>query len=326
MIRSASNPRLRPGDLVEVKSAGEILETLDSQGTLDQLPFMPEMVDYCGQRLRVAKRVVKTCYYGVGTGMRRFPADDVVILEGVRCSGAEHDGCQKACTIFWREAWLRRVDGSESPRLVPAESSRQQLLARLRTKTGPTTYFCQASEILNATNELSRKDRLSTCVAEVRSGNCGIVEMGYRISVWLFWKIRKVLLGPYGHGTKGPTPAESLGLRSGERVEIKPMGNIRKTLDHKSFNRGLFFTPAMGRHCGEQHRVDRKLNKIIVDGTGQMRTMRDTVFLEGSFCGCSCVAFGGCPRGEYAYWREIWLSRRQEHRDLPSVTLDKTGS
>jgi hypothetical protein len=21
------------------------------------------------------------------------------------------------------------------------------------------------------------------------------------------------------------------------------------------------------------------------------------------------VAFGGCPRGEFAYWREIWLRR-----------------
>jgi len=313
-----------------VKSTSEILETLDAQGTLDQLPFMPEMVDYCGQRLRVAKRVVKTCYYGLHTGMRRFRADDVVILEGVRCSGAEHDGCQKACTILWREAWLRKVDEIEGPTLVPAERSSQQLRSRLRTKAGPTTYFCQASEILNATNELSRKERLSTCVAEVRSGNCGVVEMGRRIGVWLFWRLRRALLGPYGRGTKGATPAESLGLRSGESVKIKPMGSIRKTLDHKSFNRGLFFTPGMSRHCGEQHRVDRKLDKIIVDGTGQMRTMRNTVFLEGSLCECSCVAFGGCPRGEYAYWREIWLRRREEQADLLSChyqgNAQKTGS
>src|ERR1035438_8922109 len=23
---------------------------------------------------------------------------------------AAHDGCQKACNVFWREAWLRKVD------------------------------------------------------------------------------------------------------------------------------------------------------------------------------------------------------------------------
>jgi hypothetical protein len=40
-----------------------------------------------------------------------------------------------------------------------------------------------------------------------------------------------------------------------------------------------------------------------------MRQLRNTVFLKGSLCGCTCVAFGGCPRGEFAYWREIWLRR-----------------
>jgi hypothetical protein len=40
-----------------------------------------------------------------------------------------------------------------------------------------------------------------------------------------------------------------------------------------------------------------------------MRKLHNTAFLEESYCGCSCVAFGGCPRGEFAYWREIWLER-----------------
>jgi hypothetical protein len=317
--------RLRPGDLVDVKSANEILETLDSAGTLDRLPFMPEMVDHCGQRFRVSKRVIKTCFYGPGAGMRTFAAEDVVILEGLRCSGAAHDGCQKGCNMFWREAWLRRVDLSEGPRVVSVEGSKQQLRARLRTKTGPTTYFCQASEILNATRGLSRGERFSKCVAEVRSGNCGMLEMGWRIGVWLFWRVRRAVLGFYGHGSNKSTPTESLKLRSGDLVQVKPLHLIRETLNARSNNRGLYFTPAMGRLCGEQHRVDRRLEKIIVDGTGEMRTMHDTVFLEGSFCGCSCVAFGGCPRGEYAYWREIWLRRLQAQPD-PEVSWLRTGS
>jgi hypothetical protein len=102
---------------------------------------------------------------------------------------------------------------------------------------------------------------------------------------------------------------ESLDLRSGEWIEIKPLASITETLDEGAYNRGLFFTPAMGGSCGEKYRVKRKVDKIIVDGTGEMRQLRNTAFLEGSFCGCSCVAFGGCPRGEYAYWREIWLRR-----------------
>ena len=35
---------LRAGDVVEVRSLDEILATLDEQGELDALPFMPEMV------------------------------------------------------------------------------------------------------------------------------------------------------------------------------------------------------------------------------------------------------------------------------------------
>src|ERR1700720_4103901 len=149
---------LRPGDFVEVKSPGEILQTLDHHGTLDRLPFMPEMVEFCGHRFRVSKRVTKTCYYGIRSGMRKFPAEDVVLLEGLRCSGEAHDGCQKACTIFWREAWLRKVDDLGTIETSVDPESDKWLRARLKTKAGPKTYFCQSSEIPNASVELSRWD------------------------------------------------------------------------------------------------------------------------------------------------------------------------
>jgi hypothetical protein len=305
------NLNLRPSDFVEVKSAGEILQTLDADGTLDRLPFMPEMVEFCGRRFRVSKRVVKTCYYGTSSGMRKFPAEDVVLLEGLRCSGVAHDGCQKACTIFWREAWLRNVEGPSAIQSSGDMESSRRLRERLKTATGPKTYFCQASEILNATIELSRWDRFGKCFDELRSGNCGVSEMVKRIGIWLFWRIRRVLLGSYARGSKKSTPVESLNLQAGEWIEIKPLGSITKTLDERAHNRGLFFTPLMGQVCGERQRVERRPEKIIVDGTGQMRQLRNTVFLEGSLCGCACVAFGGCPRGEFAYWREIWLRRTQ---------------
>ena len=48
--------KLRPGDLVEVRSEAEILATLDANGRLDNLPFMPEMLAHCGRQYRVEKR------------------------------------------------------------------------------------------------------------------------------------------------------------------------------------------------------------------------------------------------------------------------------
>jgi len=305
-------PILRPGDAVEVKTPEEIILTLDAEGTSDRLPFMPEMVDSCGKRFRVSKRVVKTCYYGEGSGMRKFAGEDVVILEGVRCSGDAHDGCQKLCTIFWREAWLRKVDDPSPDQVaIVTEESKEQLRCRLKTKTSPKIYFCQASEILNATVNLSKQERITKCVSEVRSGNCTTAEMLKRISIWLFWKVRKVLVGPYARGSQKSTPTHVLGLQSGDLIDIKPIASISETLDEVAHNRGLYFTPAMGEHCGEQHRVERRIDKLIVDGTGVMRQVRNTVFLKDSLCGCACVAFGGCPRGEYAYWREIWLRRAE---------------
>lgn len=299
--------KLRPGDLVEVRSAEEILGTLDEDGSLDRLPFMPEMVELCGKRFRIARRVLKTCYYGETNGMRKFRSDDVVLLEGVRCSGGDHDGCQKACMIFWREAWLRPVGNVDTPSVAQPDGT-GPLRSRLKSLKSPNKYFCQASEILNATTDLSRWDRIGKCFAEVRAGNYTAFGMAARVASWLFWRCRRMIFGDYARGTSKRTPAESLQLRAGEWVEVKPVERIAQTLDPRAHNRGLYFTPDMRRLCGERCQVEKPLEKIIVDGTGEMRKMRNTVYLKGGMCGC-IYALGGCPRGEFSYWREVWLQR-----------------
>ena len=62
---------LKVGDLVEVRSAEEIRATLDENGELDELPFMPEMLAFCGRRLTVHKVAHKSCDNISQTGMRR---------------------------------------------------------------------------------------------------------------------------------------------------------------------------------------------------------------------------------------------------------------
>jgi hypothetical protein len=300
--------KLRPGDLVEIKTPDEILQTLDGEGAIDHLPFMPEMIDFCGKKFQVAKRVVKTCSSGTRSDMRAFRTDDVVLLDSLRCSGGSHEGCQKACAIFWREAWLRKaVRGSPSTEVTP--ESRERLRMRLKTKTGANTYFCQASEILRATDRLSRHQRFTKCLSEIRAGNCGPLTMLHRVTIWIFWRVRRVFFGPYARGENKATPIGTLHLQPGELVNVKPIDEIRTTLDTKAHNRGLYFSPDMGKLCGSQRRVERRLEKIIVDGTGEMRQLRSTVYLEDSPCGCAHVAFGGCSRCEFSYWREIWLDR-----------------
>src|SRR6202158_18813 len=155
---SQRNARLSPGDLVEVKPPDEIFQTLDAEGASDHLPFMPEMLEFCGQRFRVSRRALTMCFSGPGSP-RGFAADDLVTLDGVRCSGAAHDGCQKACMILWREAWLRKVEDAAVQSQVDLRSM-DRLRARLKVSTGPKTYYCQASELSKATHSFSRWERL----------------------------------------------------------------------------------------------------------------------------------------------------------------------
>src|SRR5262249_37332249 len=105
----ASSGRFRAGDLVQVRSKEEILRTLDANGSLAELPFMPEMLEYCGKTLRIGKRAHKTCDPALGIGGRKMSG--TVHLENVRCNGAAHDGCEAGCLIFWKEAWLKPLDG-----------------------------------------------------------------------------------------------------------------------------------------------------------------------------------------------------------------------
>ena len=102
----------RAGDLVEIRSADEIFGTLDEQGRLDGLPFMPEMLKFCGHRVRVQSRAHKTCDTILSSGFRRM--ESAVHLADLRCDGGSHGGCQAACLIYWKNAWLRPINDSSS--------------------------------------------------------------------------------------------------------------------------------------------------------------------------------------------------------------------
>ena len=251
----------------------------------------------------------------LGAGSRRgFPGNDVVTLEGLRCSGADHDGCQKACMIFWREAWLRKVD-DDLPQSKLDLGGLASLRARLKIATGPKTYYCQASELSRATYPLSRWERFRKYFGGLSAGNFNVLQMAKSLEIWLLWRIRQILLGVYPRGTNKSTSEDGLNLQSGEWIEVKPITSIIETLDERGLNRGLSFSPDMRLLCGQRRRVRNRIDKIIVDGTGEMRQLRNTVCLEHATCGCAYMGFGmgGCSRCELTYWRENWLRRADGH-------------
>jgi hypothetical protein len=103
---------LRPGELVEVRSAEEIGRTLDDTGRHRGLTFTDEMAQHCGKRFRVRRRVERIIDEGTGR-MLHFRKTACITLEGVVCTGDRATRvwfCRKDLYPFWREAWLRRVE------------------------------------------------------------------------------------------------------------------------------------------------------------------------------------------------------------------------
>lgn len=105
---------LEPGELVRVKSQDEIRATLDSDGRYERLAYMDVVMDrYSGQTFRVRNRVDR---FFDERNWRMLKLRNVVLLDGVHCQSLPDDavewaGCQRACFLFWKEAWLERVDG-----------------------------------------------------------------------------------------------------------------------------------------------------------------------------------------------------------------------
>src|SRR5579883_3422008 len=142
--------RFRAGDLVEVRSEAEILGTLDERGMLEGMPFMPEMLQYCGRQFRVGQVAHKTCDTIHYSGIRRVSA--AVHLADLRCDGSAHGGCDADCLFFWKDAWLKpageKAGGSSAAGGAKARGRTvDELLKHTRQPDGER-YVCQVTELL----------------------------------------------------------------------------------------------------------------------------------------------------------------------------------
>jgi hypothetical protein len=98
---------------------------------------------------------------------------------------------------------------------------------------------------------------------------------------------------------------EVLGLRPGEWVRVKPEEEILATLDHCYQNKGLAWMPIMSQYSGKKLKVYKRVDKIVLESTGEIRKLKNTVLLEGGICD----GIYGCDRSCFHFWREIWLER-----------------
>lgn len=326
---------LRAGDWVVVRSREEILATLDERARLDELPFQPEMLPFCGRRMRVAKVAHKTCDTIHKTGGRRM--DDAVHLEGARCDGSAHGGCMADCVFFWKEAWLRRDDEQSIPagpmNAKPEAVVHRSAYAPGHEGTPDPAYVCQTTALFDATRALKWWDARQY-VRDVTSGNHGFWHMarllaaawyrrlvdlgiGYRALVGAYNAFQRFRGGkpyPLGSGILpdgNPTPLEKLDLQPGEWVEVKSQEEILQTITRNGFNRGMRYDMEMSKYCGGRYRVQMRVDKLLNEQTGKLMVMKSPcIQLEDVYCRAECTPMRlGCPRASNTYWREIWLRR-----------------
>lgn len=300
---------LRVGDLVEVRTADEILATLDEDGTVDRLPFMPEMLRFCGGRYRVTSRAHKTCDSIEFDGLRRM--HDTVHLD-LRCDGEAHGGCQTGCLLFWKEQWLRRVDdatpsGEPTGHNPAGRSWLEGTAVKARDDDG-AVYRCQATELKAATRPLPWWEP-TQYVRDIRDNGVPVREVISGLGIATYNKVQHARGRPgYPNvtGTLRRTPTSEPLFEAGDWAEVKSHEEILATLDRNGRNRGLTFDTEMVPFCGGRYRVLRVVERVIDERTGRLLELPGrSVILETVVCEARYHRF--CPRRTYSFWREIWL-------------------
>jgi hypothetical protein len=331
----------RRGDVVRVRSREEILATLDADATLDELPFMPEMLEFCGRQLTVAARADKSCDTINWTGHRRMR--HTVFLTGTRCIGTAHGGCQAGCNLFWREEWLewpdepgRPIQRARPPTELDATITVNTLVAATRAPGDDTAFRCQATEHYRASGPMGRYGARQY-IHDVRIGNVSALTVLRGILIFVFNRYQRfgnrVLPGwlrirggqryPFlqGTGTGERTPVAE--IRPGDLVMVKSKEEILPTLAPDNRNRGMSFDTEMLPYCGRPARVQRSVSRIINENTGKMINVADCLVLEDVVCRGTYHRF--CQRAITPYWRQAWL-RRIDEEEVPAATAIAAGA
>jgi hypothetical protein len=327
--------RYKANDKVVVRSKEEILATLDENGCIDNMPFMPEMLQFCGKELPVWAVAHKTCDTVNKTGGRSL--DRTVHLRDSLCDGSAHGGCEAECNLFWNDAWLKPASGPAPPLQRRAGITEQRLMeltqSRQKGANGAIRYVCQATQIPESTRLLPWWNVRQYWI-DIRTRNYPIgfvlrtlllaatrqltkMPIGYRVFRGISDLTHRVFTGKPTPRAVGAipagqkTPLQQLDLQPGEWVRIKPAAEIAATLNVNNKNRGMWFDYGQVPNCGRTFKVHRRVSRIIDERTGEMLTMQTPcITLHGTLCNPEFAEDRLlCPRNITAYWREIWLER-----------------
>lgn len=87
------------------------------------------------------------------------------------------------------------------------------------------------------------------------------------------------------------------------------MDEIRARLDSCERDGGLAWMAMMEQCCEKEFRVYKRVERIVLESTGEIRKLKDTVLLEN----CICDGIYGCNKSCFFFWKEAWLERADRH-------------
>jgi hypothetical protein len=97
-------------------------------------------------------------------------------------------------------------------------------------------------------------------------------------------------------------------LKPGDLVQIRSEQEIRSTLNKDNIFKGLGVMPEMAKFYGKEFRVFKKINKIMVEATGELRQIKSpTYLLDGVFC--DGEYHKNCDRSCFLLWKREWLKK-----------------
>jgi hypothetical protein len=97
-------------------------------------------------------------------------------------------------------------------------------------------------------------------------------------------------------------------LEPGDRVEVRSEQEVLSTLNADRKLKGLAPMPEMVKHYGKEYRVFKKLNKIMIESTGELRAIKSpTYMLEEVFCDGEFHQH--CDRSCFLLWKREWLKK-----------------
>lgn len=340
------------GTRVRVKSIADIRATLDADGNCDGMPFMPEMLKYCGREFVVSKSAHKTCDTATRTGGRKVR--DAVHLDELRCDGSGHGGCDAYCLLFWKTQWLEPAANAISGVVRQAETvathdASEWLLARSSAPSSgnETQYRCQVTDVPHFSDPLAWW-RPGQYVKDWRYGNYrggeivkyGVLKFlqnrveggrGHALFLRLYNALQALFRDPPGEYANSAgriargrkTPAENLGLKVNDVVRVKAFDEIRGTINVDGKNRGMRFDIEMKPYCDRRFRVAKVVRKIVDETSGRLVEIKSpSVILHGAYCrAVYSTSRMFCPRGLPPIWRDVWLTRSDEDATIPVIDI-----